>query len=552
MAQQFLSLLEQVRCLLSDAPQEEIIKLEDMVSSQLGNQRFIPSEGPQTRAYFSEADELFYGGQAGGGKTALLIGLSITEHRNSLVLRRTNKEASKLVAEFSDMLGSTDGWSGQKGIWNLGNGRTVDIGGCQYEDDKQKFKGIPHDLKGFDEISDFSESQYRFITTWNRSKHPGQRCRIVATGNPPTRPEGMWVIKYWGAWLDPKHPNPAKDGELRWYTTLDGKDTEVENGRPFIILPDGELEYNFNPEDYKPDQIIQPVSRTFIRARLSDNPFLVNTGYSARLDSLPSELRLAYRDGRFDVGLEDDPWQLIPTSWVIQAQQAWTPNPPPSVPMCAMGVDVAQGGKDRSVIYRRHDGWYNKAVVFAGKDTPDGKSLAGQVMSYRTDNARVIVDVGGGWGADCHGHLKENQIDSVPYMGVKTTTERSLCRQFTFANVRTMAYWRFREALDPTQQGGSKVQLPDDPELLADLCALCFRVGNGGVIYLSDREGKKENKEQLTKRLGRSPDKGDAAVMAWHDGAKQLTHGGQWRENARNGNRPQVKIGYQMRRKKRR
>ena len=31
---------------------------------------WVPNPGPQTEAYFSEADELFYGGGAGGGKSA--------------------------------------------------------------------------------------------------------------------------------------------------------------------------------------------------------------------------------------------------------------------------------------------------------------------------------------------------------------------------------------------------------------------------------------------------------------------------------------------------
>ena len=38
---------------------------------------FVPNVGPQTEAYFSQADEVFYGGGAGGGKSALLCGLAI-------------------------------------------------------------------------------------------------------------------------------------------------------------------------------------------------------------------------------------------------------------------------------------------------------------------------------------------------------------------------------------------------------------------------------------------------------------------------------------------
>jgi hypothetical protein len=40
-----------------------------------------PILGPQAEAYHSPADVLFYGGQAGGGKTDLLLGLALTAHR---------------------------------------------------------------------------------------------------------------------------------------------------------------------------------------------------------------------------------------------------------------------------------------------------------------------------------------------------------------------------------------------------------------------------------------------------------------------------------------
>ena len=195
---------------------------------------WIPNPGPQTLAYYCDADELFYGGQAGGGKTDLLCGTALTSHSRSLILRRTNKEASKLVERFVEILGTRDGWNGQDHVWRIDD-RIIDISGCQHEDDKQKFKGTPHDLIAFDEVSDFTETQYRFIIGWNRSSDKRQRCRVIAAGNPPTTPEGLWVLKYWGPWVDPGHPNPARPGELRWFTTINGEDTEVDGPGPHLI-----------------------------------------------------------------------------------------------------------------------------------------------------------------------------------------------------------------------------------------------------------------------------------------------------------------------------
>ena len=122
--------------------------------------------------------------------------------------------------------------------------------------------------------------------------------------NPPTTAEGLWVVKYWGPWLDITHPNPAKPGELRWFTTVAGEDREVDGPGPHLI--DGEPVY--------------ARSRTFIRATLSDNPDLARTGYSSVLAGLPEELRRAYRDGDFSVGIRDADFQVIPTAWVLAAK----------------------------------------------------------------------------------------------------------------------------------------------------------------------------------------------------------------------------------------
>ena len=164
-------------------------------NTALGDPLWVPNPGPQYDAYYCEADELFYGGQAGGGKTDLLIGLALTQHRNSLLLRRFGRDVRSLVDRCAEVLGTRLGFNGQDQILRFSDQRVLEFGGCQHEDDKQRYKGRPHDLICFDEIADFSETQYTFVLGWNRSAEPGQRCRSVATGNPPTRPEGLWVLK---------------------------------------------------------------------------------------------------------------------------------------------------------------------------------------------------------------------------------------------------------------------------------------------------------------------------------------------------------------------
>ena len=498
--------------ILTDSPEsKEII---DEAVEVLKGQVWVPNPGPQTEAYFSPADELFYGGQAGGGKTDLLLGLALSAHEDSLILRRTSRESNGLVERLTQVLGSRDGWGGQQsGLWRRPGGRVIELGGCQLEEDRQKFKGKAHDLYGFDEISDFTESQYAFIIGWNRSTVPGQRCRVVCAGNPPTRPEGLWVLKRWGAWLDPQHRDPAQPGELRWYTqSADGEEVEVDGYGPHEIG----------------GQSVFARSRTYIPATLADNPDLVGTGYQASLDSLPAELRAAYRDGSFGATLKDDPYQIIPTAWITAAQNRWTPAAPVGIPQCALGVDVAIS-KDKFVIAGRHDGWYAPLICIPGRELEDPKKAAGRVVSERRDQSKVVVDVGGGWGADCYAQLARNGIDAIGYMGVKASKRKSADGRFEFSNVRTEAYWKLREALDPSQPGGSQIFLPPSASLKADLCAPGYRVNGsstGGVLAA-------ESKDKVCDRLGRSPDEGDAVVMAWFDGAKQSNFAGGWKGGKR-------------------
>ena len=137
---------------------------------------------PQRQALESPADELFYGGAAGGGKSDLLLGAALTRHSRSIVFRREFKQIKALEDRVQDILGSRDGYNGQDRRWRLAGGRILEFGACQHEGDEEAWQGRPHDLKAFDEITHFTEWQYRFLTTWLRTTAAGQRCRVIAAG----------------------------------------------------------------------------------------------------------------------------------------------------------------------------------------------------------------------------------------------------------------------------------------------------------------------------------------------------------------------------------
>jgi hypothetical protein len=392
------------------------------------------------------------------------------------------------------MLKTREGYNGQDKVWKLPDGRLLEFGSVPHETDKERYQGRAHDLKAFDEITAFSESQYRFLIGWARSTKPGQRVRVVVAGNPPLTADGAWVIRYWGPWLDPTHPRPAKPGELRWYTIRGGEDVEVDGPGPHLI--DGKM--------------ITAKSRSFIPSKLEDNPELMAAGYASTLEAMPEPMRTMLREGRFDVAAKDQDWQVIPTAWIIAAQSRWKPEGWKDFGMTAMGFDPAGGGKDSAELAWRHGGWYAPLISAQGEQTADGSAAAATIIRYRRDAAPIVVDVGGGYGGAVSMRLKDNGVAQVSFNGANQSTARTKDGSLKFANKRAEAWWKFREELDPDQEGGSAIALPPDPELRADLAAPTYEVSARGVLL--------ESKESLRTRLGRSPGKGDAVVMALSEG----------------------------------
>jgi len=507
-----MSLLDDALAEFQALPEADRKGIKETAAISTKGLRFVPLPGPQTEAYLCEADVLLYGGQAGGGKSYLLMGLASQEHTRSIIFRRESSQTDGLEEAGKEIIADTARFNGTEKEWSWGSGRSVKLAGMKEPGDWAKHAGRERDLYGFDEAGEFLRDQVASLFGWNRAP-AGQRCRIVLASNPPRSSDGYWMTEWFAPWLDIQHPDPAEPGELRWGIMVDGV-IDWKDGP-------GETHYEGEPEPRT------HISFTFIPAALEDNPFRNTPEYRAKLNSLPEPLRSQLLYGDFNAGAEDAQNQAIPTEWVREAMARWRPQAPVGIPMCAIGVDVAQGGTDQTVMACRHDGWYAPLQAVPGGETPSGADVAGKVLARRHDNAKVIVDLGGGWGGDALKHLTQNIGAEfvLGYMGVKVSMRRTRDNQLRFKNVRTEAYWRFREALDPYQPGGSPISLPDDRELLADLTAPTYEtVSEKGGMAIS-----LEAKDKLVKRLGRSPDKGDAAVMAWFSGPKAVTDMAEWR-----------------------
>jgi hypothetical protein len=499
----------------------KIAGLHDKVRTAVGARKWVPNPGPQSDAYYSPADILLYGGQGGGGKSDLGLGLAFAgPHRRALVMRRKYVNLGGLIDRAKQIHGGGKGFSGATPPRFRLADRLVEFGANQRLGDEQGWQGIPFDLKVFDEAAQFLEPQVRFHLGWLRSAEPPGgadeqpvRIRALLASNPPLDATGDWIVGFFRPWLDVTHPKPAKHGELRWFVTApDGSDLEVDSPTPTEIG----------------GRKLIPLSRTFIPAALADNPFLINTGYQAVLDGLPEPLRSAVRDGNFMATRKDSDWQVIPTQWVIEAEARWRPDGHGNRTMTAMAFDPAGGGKDAAELCWRYGGWYAAVVTTKGPETADGSAAAGKIIMHRRDNAPVVVDVGGGYGGAVTLRLDDNGIEHAAFNGANKSTGKTVDGKLGFVNKRAEAWWRFREALDPDQKGGSAIALPHDPELRADLTAPTYTVvpmGNWSGIRI-------ELKDDIRDRIGRSPGKGDAVVMCLSEGNNAMRRATWHRDHA--------------------
>ena len=458
-------------------------------------QVWYPQSGPQSLAYLSPADEIYFGGSAGGGKSDCALGLALTAHVRSLFLRTNTTQLESVNARVHAMMRGADRWKTigtHGGILNTAEGRMLELNGCEsFADANKKFRGRDHDLKIFDEMPTFPRQVYEFVIGWNRTTVPGQRCRVFGAGNPPANPEEEWVLDYWAPWLVTHTAEPA---EVCWFAKLDGEDRRVENGDPFT---------------YK-NELIYPRSRTFIPARLEDNPILESTGYRQTLQNMPEPYRSQLLYGDMNIGRSDAEHQLIPTEWVEISMRKWqerTQSEIEQVYLTCMGVDPSREGKDRTAICKRYGNWVAPFIVIPGKQAKDGPTIATKIMlNLEYAVAPIIIDIIGTAGGGVYDSLSlmGRNLAHFPFNGSKASEYRDKSGQIRMRNKRTEAYWRLREALDPTQP--NSLILPPNKDLKVELTAQrWYLYSNGAGI---------EDKDDISKRIGRSPDLADALSMS--------------------------------------
>ncbi len=160
-----------------------------------------------------------------------------------------------------------------------------------------------------------------------------------------------------------------------------------------------------------------------------------------------------------------------------------------------LGVDVARFGDDSSEIVLRQGKCSLRPKTLRKMDT---MFVAGEVaLSIQKHNPdAVFIDVGG-MGAGVVDRCKQLGFNVI---GVDFGS--SAISEVQYFNRRTEMWWKLA---DWVRSGGC---IADDSELRADLVGPTYR-------FTDDNRVKLEKKDDIKKRLGRSPDKADALALTF-------------------------------------
>lgn len=239
-----------------------------------------PHPGPQ-EDFCSRGEFLvFFGGAKGPGKSDCLImeatrGYKIPWYK-ALILRRTFPRLQEIIDrtwKLYPKLGGT--YRAGEHRWYFESGATITLGHCQHEEDKRNWHGKEFYWLGFDELTEFSATQFHFIIANVRRSKPEPQLQVMATSN-PGGPGHIWVKEFF---VDPCQP------------------TQKEK----YLSGDGEIRERWIPKTY-----IDPItgmSRVFVPATVYDNPSIMvnDPTYVKRLEALPEIEKLRFLHGVWDV-----------------------------------------------------------------------------------------------------------------------------------------------------------------------------------------------------------------------------------------------------------
>lgn len=196
-----------------------------------------------------------------------------------------------------------------------------------------------------------------------------------------------------------------------------------------------------------------------------------------------------------------------------EVREAFKPKMDSSTSPLVIGLDIARYGSDKTSFCFRRGRWCQRFETFNHLDNVEVADKATFfIRQYQPQ--RVFMDIGG-QGAGVYDILKDRGFGEIIrgiYFGAKAINNE---RYFN----RRAEMW---DGLNLWLKSEPPVQLPYDEELFEELAALNKKYDRYGRLQL-------EEKDELKKRIGRSPDKGDALALTFaepvFDNGRPLLYG---------------------------
>lgn len=269
-------------------------KLESQMEQQSQHSLTIgPQSGPQTAFLECDADIAFYGGAAGGGKSYALLLEPLRHWDNPLfggvIFRKTSVQVRNEggLWDESVKLYSLLGAHPVEYLleWVFPKGSRLKFSHLEYDKSVYDWQGSQIPFIGFDELTHFSEKQFLYMLSRNRSLS-GVQGYVRATLNPDV---DSWVRRWIDWYIGPDgYPIKERSGVIRWFVRINDVMHWGDSREELIALHGSEC---------------LPKSFTFIPSRITDNKILLDTdkNYLSNLHALSRVERMRLLDGNWDV-----------------------------------------------------------------------------------------------------------------------------------------------------------------------------------------------------------------------------------------------------------
>ncbi len=338
------------------------------------------TKSPQTEYLLTPEDEALYGGAAGGGKSdALLMGALqyvYVPGYAAILLRRTYTDLTLpegLIERAEAWLGPTNAkWSEKKKTWKFPSNATLSFGFLEHEKHKFRYQGAAFQYIGFDELTQFTQSQYRYLFS---------RLRRLENTHVPLRMRSA--------------SNPGGEGH-DWVK------------QRFII--EGESK-----------------GRPFIPARLEDNPALDRDEYVKSLNKLDPTTRQQLLKGDWTAA---QPGNMFQRGWFDIVEEA--PAQMKRVRYWDLAATEAKEGKDpdwtAGVLMGESEGiYYILNIIRARISAKAVEDLVKQTAELDGHEVMIYMEQEpGSAGKSSIDHYGRNVLKGFAFWGKKTTGAKTM------------------------------------------------------------------------------------------------------------------------------